>query len=100
MYGKHHSNSTKEKLRKANEGKQLKEETKKKISESHKGKNHPKTKKVVLLNTGETFDYIKQASEKYNVAWQSISACCRGRLKSAGKDENGNKLVWKYLDLM
>lgn len=38
MYGKHHSDETKEKLRQANLGKKLSEETRKKISERAKGK--------------------------------------------------------------
>lgn len=82
MLGKHHTNDTKEKM-----------------SGAKKGENNPRCKKVILLNTGEIFDYIKQASEKYEVASSSIIACCKGKLKSAGK-LNGEKMIWKYLDLM
>ena len=71
----------------------------KKASESNSGENHPKARKVILLNTGEVFDYIKQAEEKYKVANGNISHCCNGRIKSAGKDnETGEKLVWMYLE--
>ena len=73
-------------------GKHHTEEAKEKISE-----NHPRRRKVILLNTGEVFDYIKQASEKYGIARESISMCCTGKRKSAGK-LNGEKLVWMYLD--
>ena len=71
-------------------GKHHTEEAKEKISE-----NHPRRRKVILLNTGEVFDYIKQASEKYGIARESISMCCTGKRKSAGK-LNGEKLVWRY----
>ena len=110
-YGKHHSEETKKKQSEAHKGKQfskehkqkiseakknMSEETRQKISEAKKGKNNPKAKKVILLNTGEIFNTIKEAEEKYEVT--NISANCRGRLRSAGKDENGNKLVWMYLE--
>ena len=78
-------------------GKQHSEEAKQKISDAKKGKNNPRCRKVILLNTGEVFDYIKEAEEKYKVCNQNILACCKGRYKSAGK-LNGEKLVWMYLD--
>ena len=65
-------------------------------SEAQSGENHPRCKKVICVTTGEIFDYINQASEKYKVAHESISACCRGKRKSAGK-LNGEKLIWRYL---
>ena len=70
-------------------GKRHTEEAKEKISEANKGENHPQCRKVILLNTGEIFDYIKQAEEKYGVNHSNISKCCLGKYKSAGKDENG-----------
>ena len=39
-----------------------------------------------------------EAERQTGVNYSHISECCRGKRKSAGKDENGNKLVWKYLD--
>ena len=78
-------------------GNQHSEEAKQKISEANKGENNPRCRKIILLNTGEVFEYIKQAEEKYGVANQSISKCCKGKLKSAGKLD-GEKLVWRYYD--
>lgn len=81
-------------------GKQHSKETRQKIRENHvnfSGENHPRSKKIILLNTEEIFDCIKQAEEKYKVANQSISQCCLGKRKSAGK-LNGEKLVWMYLE--
>lgn len=54
--------------------------------------------KVVCLNTGEIFDGLVYAAEKYHFKKGSgISACCQGRYNFAGTDENGNRLVWRYL---
>ena len=74
----------------------------KKVSINHarlSGARHPNAKKVICITTGEIFEYIKQAAEKYGVYKQSISACCKGKLKTAGKDPiTGEKLKWKYID--
>ena len=43
----------------------------------------------------ETFDYIKQATEKYDINRGSISQCIKGKLKSAGiHPVTGEKLTW------
>lgn len=87
-------------------GKQLSEETKKKLSEALKGKytgkytgkKNPRARKVICITTGETFNCILEAEEKYNIAHQSISKCCKGKYKSAGKLPTGEKLVWRYAE--
>lgn len=80
------------------------EETKKKISKTLKGKmtgeknpmygmsgdKSPSSRKVICTTTGEIFDCIKDAGEKYNIDRSNISKCCKGKMKSAGK------LVWRY----
>ena len=81
-------------------GKHLSEETKKKIGKSRKGKclgdEHPQSKKVLCINTGEIFGCSREAEEKYNV--KGIGACCRGVRKSAGKHPiTGEKLRWEYI---
>lgn len=54
--------------------------------------------KIVCLNTGEVFDGLIYAAEKYHMKKGSgISACCKGRYHFAGKDDNGIPLVWRYL---
>ena len=54
--------------------------------------------KIVCLNTGEVFDGLIYAAEKYHMKKGSgISACCKGRYHFAGKDDNGTPLVWRYL---
>lgn len=55
--------------------------------------------KVVCLNTQECFDGLKYGAEKYGMkGTTSITACCRGYVDSAGKDENGVPLKWRYLE--
>lgn len=62
-----------------------------------KGSNHHGIRKVVLLNTLEIFDYIKEAGMKYNVAGGDISKCCKGKFKYIGLLD-GVKLVWVYYE--
>ena len=57
-----------------------------------------KSKKVICLTTNEIFNSIVVASKNYNLQYQNISKCCRGKLKSAGKLEDGTKLKWMYYD--
>lgn len=84
-------------------GKHRTEETKNKISKSNKGKmsgiKHPKCKKIICTTTGKKFDYIKQAGKFYKIeSTSSISACCKGKRKSAGKHPvTGEKLKWEYI---
>ena len=68
------------------------------IKGKHKGELNPNAKKVVCITTGEMFDCIKHASEKFNTTYSNIIACCTGKTKTAGKHPvTGEKLVWRYL---
>lgn len=127
MYGKQHSEKTKEKMRENHKGflnKQHTEETKKKMSESHKGdkcynygkhlseetkeklskafakENNPmwcKGKKVICIETQEIFPSLGEAERRTGINISRISECCRGIRKSAGKSKDGEKLHWKYI---
>lgn len=57
-----------------------------------------KGKSIKCITTGETFNSIKEASRYYGVPQNNIVYCLKGRRKSAGKDFDGNKLLWKYID--
>lgn len=59
-------------------------------------RNKASSHKVVLTNTGEIFNSIEEAQKKYNI--KNIVACCMGKIKSAGKDKDGNPLIWVYLE--
>lgn len=62
---------------------------------SNFGKNHFHSKEVILVNTGEHFGSMMDASRKYNVDNTKISLCCLGQRKSAGS-LNGEKMIWKF----
>ena len=65
----------------------------------HKKHLHKNHKKVICLNTNEIFDSLSNAEKQYNIMSYNISACCRGKQKSAGKHPiTGDKLVWMYYD--
>ena len=97
----HLSEETKKKLSESHKGnpgywtnKHLSEEIRKRISESHKGKTSPNRKKVLQydlnFNYIQTFNSLKEAQEKTNIAKSSICTVCKGRIKQAGG------FIWKY----
>lgn len=55
--------------------------------------NHLKKirKKIICLDTGKTYKSIKEASEELSIDNSSICACCKGKLKTAGRYH------WKYI---
>ena len=88
LFGKPISKEHKRNLSKSHKGKpsgmknkKHSEVSKKKMSESSKGKGGTK---VINLDTGEIFNTIAEASEKYNIKYQSISRVCRGLRKTCG----------------
>jgi DNA-directed RNA polymerase subunit RPC12/RpoP len=56
--------------------------------------------KVVCLNTGEVFENLNLAGERYNIDPNGISFVCAGKRnrKTAGKLEDGTKLTWQYYE--
>lgn len=98
---KHLSEETKKKLSESHKGdhgywtnKHLPEEIRKRISESHKGKTSPNRKKVSQYDLNgnyiQTFNSLKEAQEKTNIAKSSICTVCKGLRKQAGG------FIWKY----
>ena len=99
-----HTEEAKKKIGDAHRGKHLSEEHKKKLSEAHKGKM-PSAKNLEILRncnikSVDQFDIngnfiarhssIRGAACTIGIKEQNISACCRGKTKSAGN------FVWKY----
>ena len=70
-----------------------KEEWKKWAFNSKTGK-----KKVICLETGVVYESIANAENITKINGSTISSCCIGRYKSAGKLEDGTKLHWMYYD--
>ena len=109
QFGKKLSKDTIEKLRQINIGKHVSEETREKISQARKnskswcGENNPmfgktgdkapQARRVICVETGEIFNCIKFASETKDVFSTSITACCKGRVKTAGGYH------WQYADI-
>ena len=61
------------------------------------GRLNPQCKSVVLLNEERTFPSLALASEYVNVYYDSITKCCEGTQRYAGKI-NGELAVWCYYD--
>lgn len=57
-----------------------------------------KKRKIICINTGIIYESSYDAERKTDVAYQSINKCCQGKLKSAGKSEIGERLIWKYYE--
>lgn len=59
-----------------------------------------KSVKVRCITTGEIFEAVKDARDKYDIKGMStISECCTGKRKSAGKHPiTGKKLEWEYYE--
>ena len=59
-----------------------------------KGINNPKSKKVYQYDKNlqliNTFDGVREAERLTGINHSSISCCCTGRLKTAGK------FIWSY----
>ena len=53
---------------------------------------------VVCVETGEIFKSITDAAKFANRSEANIRAVLYGRIETSGKDENGNRYHWKYLD--
>lgn len=81
MYGKHHSEETRQKISEKNKGKTLTEEHKQKISK-FMNENHPRAKKVRCIETGEIFLSARKAAEAYNTSHSCISRVCNGERKT------------------
>jgi hypothetical protein len=76
------SDDTRQKISQALTGKPISEEHKRKLM-----------KPVICLTTGEEFESVKAACDKYSLHRQSIAKCCRGKLKETGG------LAWQYKEL-
>ena len=77
--------------------KERQKETFKKNGKMKKGKN-PKAKKVLCRTTGEIFECMEDAKEKYKMKTTThIVHCCTGERKTAGKHPvTGEGLEWEY----
>lgn len=49
---------------------------------------------VICLNSKKIYSTVREAMLETGA--QHISECCQGKMKTSGKDVNGNALYWKY----
>ena len=56
------------------------------------GKHNPAAKRVLCITTGEIFETLKDAADKYKISSSNISSCCRGKLKTTGGKQ------WEYVE--
>ena len=56
------------------------------------GNDHPKSKKVICLETQEVFNSTSDIQRQLGINNGSISLCCRSKQKQAGN------LTFRYLD--
>jgi len=97
-YGKHHTEEEKRKIGEGNKGKIVSDETRKKSSISHMGKSvgteNFNSKKVICIDTGIVYDFIRKATKELNLDKSGISACLHGLQKTCGKLADGTRLHW------
>ena len=100
MYGKHHTDISKQKDKIAHLRQNLSQETIKKMSAAKNGKSRTKqsiekqrktiSKKVICFETMIEYSSVKQAGEINNIDTSCITKVCRGKRKTAGQ------LHWYY----
>lgn len=97
MYGKHHTEETKEIMRQKALGRVLSQETKDKLSESHKGKL---AEPLYCIEANMVFPSSLEAAEFAGLkSRSSIFENLAGRKKSAGRHpETGEPLHWMKLE--
>lgn len=55
------------------------------------------SKPVRCITTNIVYDSTMDVERRLGINHSNITACCKGRQKSAGKLSDGTKLVWEYV---
>lgn len=92
LTGTHLNEERREKMSKVTKTLWENQEYRAKVVEAHSGANSHKAQRVLCVETGEIFECIKYACEKYGVHSSSVSNVCRGKLKTTGGYH------WKYVE--
>ena len=92
MYGKHHSDEAKKKLREANKGKKLSEETRKKMSEAKKNMSEETRRKIAEAHKGRQPMLGKHHSEE---AKNKIAEAHKGNTNTKGMHWFNNSKINK-----
>lgn len=70
----------------------ISEKAKLKISKKNKGRLNGAARAVKCITTGEIFDTLTEAANKYGLSLGNLSSACQGKLKSTGGKQ------WEYFD--
>ena len=65
-------------------GKHLSEEHKKRLSELKRGRNNPRSRRVICVETQTIYDSLRDAYRNTGIKHGSISSVCLGKSKTAG----------------
>ena len=93
MFGRHHTEESKKKNRESNKANWT-DDKRKAFGETRKSRNNPNSRMIYQYDKNGNFirvwDSISDASRSLNIDVSSISACARGKYKTAGG------YIWKY----
>lgn len=99
MFGKNHSDETREKIRQSRLGKKTSEQTKIKLSQIRTGDKNSRCVPVYCPELNEIFWGAKDAYLKYGVNPNKISECINGKRQHAGVHPiTSEKLSWVKLE--
>lgn len=86
--------------------KEFREKISKKMQGKFTGGKSPNARKVICLTTGEIFNSMIEAGEKYGVSYRAIGTCCQGKINGVKAKKTkymGQKMKWMlyedYLEL-
>lgn len=65
-----------------------------KMKEKHQGKNHYRAKKVICIETGEIFSYVREVEKKYGYNHCNISMCCNHKKRR----NTAHGYHWEFYD--
>ena len=97
LKGHETSEEARKKMSEAKKGHKPSEETRKKLSENNA---RARARTVICITTKRIFNTVLEGAEFYGVCISNIVECCQGKRKSAGKLEDGTRLVWRYLTII
>lgn len=77
--------------------KEFREKISKKMQGKFTGGKSPNARKVMCLTTGEIFNSMIEAGEKYGVSYRAIGTCCQGKINGVKAKKTkymGQKMKW------
>lgn len=98
MYGKHHSEKTKQKIREKALGRKHSQKQKEEMSIKFSGAGNPRAKRVQCLETQQIFETAKEAAKWCGRDVSTLCKNCNGKTSYCGfHPVTGEKLHWIYI---